>query len=786
MRRPLRFLLASYVLVGSVDWVLAVALTTVVFDRTGSAGWVAATVALRFLPSVVLAPLSGVLADRFDRRYLLAASSGLRLVDLLLLAGAAAAGASPPVILALAVVDAVLATPYRPAALAILPRLAPGAALAEANAALAGAVQLTWIVGPAIGAVAVRASPALTFVMAAVAVGVAGGLVLGIAGDHSPGGRSTELPRSAPQMLRDGAVALCRSPGALPLLGLMIAVEVVFGFELVAHVSVAAERLGLGPEGAGWMTATIGLGGVVGASMAAASARGRHAGLLAAVAGAGFGVALAALAATQSRPLVFGVLVGEGMANVVYDVLTLTLLQQLLSGALLARGQALVDAVGAVALTVGSLAAPLVIGRLGLSGALVAVGVAMIAVAVVMAVPLATLDRRLSARVAALAPVVEELRATALLAAAPYSTVERLAASAVTTEVLAGTVIVREGDQSDAMYVVAAGRLAVTVTDDGGRRLVVELGAGEWFGEIGVLRRMGRTATVAAMIDARLWRIPAEAVRAAADGRLGIADPLRRVVARRLARTHPGLVLPAQVGGPSGEAETAVDRERGAGDVRVAHQEEDAVGDLLGSGDASEWGALRLGGDHRLEAVTGHVGQHGGVDDAGPDDVDPDRRQLEGGDPGEDLRAAGGRRHDGAAAAGPGHADARADRDGAVGHLRGRVPADVESTPQAAVDRSRDDRGVDGGDLAVGARPGQHGHMVDVVEGGEQVLHRSFVGDVERYPASTATELVERAGESSLVASDHGDPGAALLRQRGRRQSDPGRPTDHHHVSTLE
>jgi MFS family permease len=85
MRRPLRFLLASYVLVGSVDWVLAVALTTVVFDRTGSAGWVAATVALRFLPSVVLAPLSGVLADRFDRRYLLAASSGLRLMDLLLL-----------------------------------------------------------------------------------------------------------------------------------------------------------------------------------------------------------------------------------------------------------------------------------------------------------------------------------------------------------------------------------------------------------------------------------------------------------------------------------------------------------------------------------------------------------------------------------------------------------------------------------------------------------------------------------------------------------------------------
>ena len=76
--------------------------------------------------------------------------------------------------------------------------------------------------------------------------------------------------------------------------------------------------------------------------------------------------------------------------------------------------------------------------------------------------------------------------------------------------------------------------------------------------------------------------------------------------------------------------------------------------------------------------------------------------------------------------------------------------------------------------------------MVDVVERSEQVLHGSFVGDVERYSPGVATELVERAGEASLVASDHGDPGARLLRQPGRRQSDPGRPTDHHHVSTLE
>ena len=46
----------------------------------------------------------------------------------------------------------------------------------------------------------------------------------------------------------------------------MMGVELVFGFELVAHVAVAAERLDIGPQGAGWMTAVVGLGGVLGAS----------------------------------------------------------------------------------------------------------------------------------------------------------------------------------------------------------------------------------------------------------------------------------------------------------------------------------------------------------------------------------------------------------------------------------------------------------------------------------------------------------------------------------------
>ena len=51
-----------------------------------------------------------------------------------------------------------------------------------------------------------------------------------------------------------------------------------------------------------------------------------------------------------------------------------------------------------------------------------------------------------------------------------------------------GTVVVYEGDTTDALYIILAGRVKVFVADREGHELVLgEMGAGEYFGEIGFI-----------------------------------------------------------------------------------------------------------------------------------------------------------------------------------------------------------------------------------------------------------------------------------------------------------
>jgi CRP/FNR family transcriptional regulator len=76
----------------------------------------------------------------------------------------------------------------------------------------------------------------------------------------------------------------------------------------------------------------------------------------------------------------------------------------------------------------------------------------------------------------------------------------RVADLAVTRRYEEGEVIFREGDRSDTCFIVRAGRVRITRTHSGGRRLTLaELSSGEMFGELSMFDGAGRSATVEAI-----------------------------------------------------------------------------------------------------------------------------------------------------------------------------------------------------------------------------------------------------------------------------------------------
>ena len=122
------------------------------------------------------------------------------------------------------------------------------------------------------------------------------------------------------------------------------------------------------------------------------------------------------------------------------------------------------------------------------------------------------------------------LRAIPIFAPLPAPALERLAAGAVAVAVVAGDPVFLQGDPGDRFYAIESGRARVSI--DGAE--TNELGPGEFFGEIALLRDVPRTATVRALDGLRLYAVERDDFIAAVTGHAPSLDAAENVVAMRL------------------------------------------------------------------------------------------------------------------------------------------------------------------------------------------------------------------------------------------------------------
>lgn len=152
-RAPLPRLITAEGISVAGDWLLFTAASIAVFARTDSTVAVSVLWAFVALPTVVLGPLAGAVADRYSRRVVMASADSVSAAALLLCLPLEFAGYRMAAVYVSVFVVNVLATFHRPASEALLPTLSGDQNIGRANSGLRMATRIAMIVGPAIASV---------------------------------------------------------------------------------------------------------------------------------------------------------------------------------------------------------------------------------------------------------------------------------------------------------------------------------------------------------------------------------------------------------------------------------------------------------------------------------------------------------------------------------------------------------------------------------------------------------------------------------------------------------
>lgn len=494
----LRRVLTAYLLFNVSEWAGWLALLVWSYEEWGVGG--ASAVALaQLVPAALLAAPTAAWLGGFSRAGVLSVGYAAQALGYSVPGVLVAIGAPAAFVVATAAVAAVAVTLTRPAHNAILPEISRTTAdLAAANAASGALEAVAAFAGPALAAVALAVlGPGEALMGCGALMAFAAVLSPRAASGRPASDRSLGLAGSAAQL---GSVV--RSPEARVLSILALAEFTLIGLSDILLVVLALDVLDLDSGGPGLLTAAFGVGGVLGSAFTfVLVGRPRLAvPVVVGAAGAGASFALAGVAGAAATAML--AIAAFGAFHVHFDIASRTLTQRLLPDRLLAAMFGVRESVMMTGLALGSLAAPLLVTLAGPRSAFIAAGAFLPLVVLVSLRRIVRLDGQTSVptEVFALLAGVASLR---LLAP---RVLERLAIEADALDVPAGEVVVTEGEAGDLFYVVESGALDVSLRGEAVR----VLGPGQAFGELALLRRSVRTATVTARSDCRLWTLDRE------------------------------------------------------------------------------------------------------------------------------------------------------------------------------------------------------------------------------------------------------------------------------------
>ena len=515
----------------TAEWAFTVGLGIVAY-RAGGATAVGLVGLLRMVPSAILAPLLSPLADRGRRERVLILVSTVRGVATAAAAVVVGLAGPPQIVYALAALSTIAATLFRPAHSALLPSLCrTGYELASANVVRGLLDSVATLVGPLLAAVLLQfTGVTVVFAFAAGASLWAAALLLRLRYDAPPrpsAPTKTHLVNEAAEGIR----AVIRNRDVALIIGLAAAQTFTRGALTVFTVVVAIDLLGTGEPGVGTLTAAVGAGAVLGSLAASLLVGTRRLGTWFAVGVAMWGLPVTLIGLFPQEAAALGLLACVGVGNALIDLAAFTLLARMAPDDVLARVFGVLESLVALFIGLGAIVASLVIDLSGVRTALVTVGLLCPIAAAVSWHRLRRLDRSIGVR----DRDIGLLQAVGMLNPLPLPAMEQLARGLEPVAVPAGHVVFNQGDVGDRYYVIESGEAEVV----GDGHVVATLGHGEGFGEIALLRRIRRTATVRATSELRLQALRSDHFLAVVLGYTPSAREAGTVVETMLDRYTP-------------------------------------------------------------------------------------------------------------------------------------------------------------------------------------------------------------------------------------------------------